>query len=522
MLVDTLQPEFEKLHKHLANGHAKSAEYQESLQFVSKTLTKFRRQIGDLRIFNSQGEPIAATQSRIEIDFLEMQLQIYAIQAGTGQSAEALESMTAAYKNVMERNDQHELAQMNELIETLRQSEGIEFLTPAQTRDEAKALAQLNQELEKISTNAALQAFAKKLLPGLDPAAEESWGPGSIRNYLNRFPQRTQRAAVLANGFEKLAKSQADDSLAVTGLNHEAHTIWSELADSPWTSEKEKVAAKAGMERTDPSKVVPLPAESALNTGFHLTHDEAQQLRFDLNEALTNQDLGHLVSDDEAIQPMVIETFDEAEAARLGRSHHRELPNAFIGGAGKVQPLDEPERMPTIPAEKDFETAKEMYTRSKSKVPLKPGTAPTNIKKWAETRERALVQSIFGGATSSKTPHQTLGDYLKKSKFPELSGGKPNEQQIVQLCELTLVRMLRKGTDRQLHDLYAQYLKEPVKGLLKPGGRGSTQSVQGLSPSQQALTSLKNFIEASAKPADLKKMDLDGYLIPQINVKKKR
>jgi len=499
---------------------------REHLTALKDGLRHARQLLGDLMLESANRDDIVSAAVAPEIDQLEMLINLYGLQADQVSPDEALVDMQNAYGNVVNRNDASEIAEFKGLVRYLQQQHGVELLEPAQLKAEQQTISNLEKQVTTL-TEDTLTDWVNRLLPDWG----SDGGPGALGAYLKRYPQRAERLKLLSQAYERMALVRNDDVTASQGWSAEAHSVWSELANNPWVPNQTRELASNGASRTRPPDTLTLDPDQEANQGFMLEDNQASALRAELDEALRQAGLEHLILQDPDEPQVEILSAQELRMSQRSDQGASVADSQIDSGLG----ITDHEDTEIVAARKGFEdvrTVLDQISRNKSSKQLTTasGEPIKNLDSWAKSRESQLINSLFDTSKATKgflsgVVNNTYGQFKSP---PPLKRLLPGAQKLWQLGELMLLQRLRAGKTERADQIYQHFLSgrvDTAKGGL--GDLKSSQMVQQYSPEQIALKGVeeahRNFSQQTSSagasllqiPKIRRESDNESMLIPR-------
>ena len=488
------------------------------LDGVSALVSQYRRELGQLQLFDEAGGPIDSLQGRSEIAQTQLALALQRMRLPAPDRAEGLSQWQEVEDNAEHSQDAAMLEQLEQTRQALQQEWGLELL-PAQTR---KAQAQ-----ERTAADASIRAWnsegreqdmpalAANMLPGLS-SPNGHYEPAELSAYLQRFAQRADSAAVLARAAGKLADIRSDDLASQQAWRHQAHQLWSALADNPWSSAELGAEARQAMQTHAPS-AAPLEFEDdRLNTTVIVEGPQAQARRRELDTLILQQGLiepqgqpplqaqapldALMESQADAPDLQVVDMdFDPIDAAGSAQRRHA-LAGAMIESPPVAsQPRLSEEDLNDLRQARGRMATAELLSKNKQKQAqgwfeskwLALDGKNTKVSNYCNKRDLTLMAELFGEAGSGGgrimsvfSGPPTL-DTLKN--LPELANPSQllsNPQSLWKLGELMLLQKLRGGKSSAVaQKVYDKYLQPALRKIAK--GPAASSDTDSLSYRQQ-------------------------------------
>ena len=499
-----------------ADYEIKSIESQagELLDEISRDIGAYRGLLGDLVLFGAEGQPVDPTSGWTELAHARLNMAAHLIQLPEPRRAQGLD----IWRDLQAQGERHPEMRGNleKFRQGLEQDSGVELLEAGLLDTEQKRCSSLEKEIASSSLAAQVhpRQLAQELLPGL-PMVADAITPGDLRAYLDRYPQRTRNAAVLAQAAERLVHLHDDDLALQFAHQSQAYSVWQELASNPWCGPELQLQAEQAIARVKPQDE-PLVLESSSNLGFDLDPAEADKLRSELESELDRMlDAQGLERPTRAqpqaasqVQPQApsfeagavqIQSVDEVDIdrqradmrgaliepeskypkldsdriARIQTARTKEVrpvfkwvqekdaavqedPRQKVGWAGRTWVTPPGERSSVNPADKP-----QGKPAAKSQVKLAD---------YCKARDRELTFSLFGSPQAQKGMLAGLfssgGRWKDFKNPPPLQGfdGKleSSPRTMWNLCELMLLQHLRGSKSSRATEFYRTYLEPTV------------------------------------------------------------
>lgn len=497
------QSQLEKLDEAWSSDPRDAGKAAEHLNIVKSAISKCREELGDLYVVNDAANDVRPASQTPELDRLEMMAALYGLMLGSVKPSEALADMQNAYANAVERKSPDELREFESFVGALKQETGVELLSPTVLDAEAQALTELRGRLGTLS-EASLASWVKDLLPQWGEGVDAE-GPAAVGAYLNRYPQRADRLALLADAYDRMAVISNDDEAANEGWKAEAYSIRTALADNRWVSDKLQAEQRQKAEQNKPQDVLSLHPENKANIGFELEKKDADALRHELEDYLRSVGLERLIYKDPDA-PEVAE-LDDAEVDLIRRQSGDSILRSTVVGDPQQSSdvrMSLSDSTQSQISKAGFEEAKGVLNQrgqgvAAKKVTDAQGAYIKDIEKWASTREGAVIDALFNKASGKKgwlsgMTSNTWGQFTAPP--PLKTGSISTPEQVWQLGELMLLEALRGKKDRasQIFEHYLRSHAATARGGL--GDLQSSQMVQSRSPLQTALLEVSGLHQA--------------------------
>jgi hypothetical protein len=495
----------------------KSIESQagELLDQISKDISDYRVLLADLVLFGADGQPVDPTSGWTELAHARLNMAAHLIQLPAPRRAQGLD----IWRDLQAQGERH--PEMRENLEKFRlglvQDSGVQLLEAGLLDTEQKRCTSLELEIGR-SLQVHLRQLAQELLPGL-PMVADAITPGDLRAYLDRYPQRTRNAAVLAQAAERLVRLHDDDLALQFAHQSQAYSIWQELASNPWCGPELQSQAEQAIARVKPQDE-PLEVESSSNLGFELDAAQAEKLRSELESELARMLDAQGLERPPRAQPQAVSQVQpqapsfEAGAVQIESvddvniySQRADMRGALIESESKYPKLDS-ERIARIQTartkevrpvfnwvqEKDAAVQEDPHQKAgwagrtwvtppgekpsvnpADKPQVKPvAKSPVKLADYCKARDRELTLSLFGSSQAQKGVLAGLfssgggrwKDFKKPPPLQSLNGQLESSPRTMwNLCELMLLQHLRDSKSSRATEFYQTYLEPTVKKI---------------------------------------------------------